>query len=117
MNSAFFGRLVIAFLSVAVAAVTLSGQTSSQKTSPKKAPAKAESSDPGTSAGAMASSDLPKIKFEKYTLPNGLHVIASFHPSLQNTNTGRLTRPMFLAIFKRAQELAALVSPILSAVK
>jgi len=53
----------------------------------------------------------------EYTLPNGLHVIASFHPSLQNTNTGRLTRPMFLAIFKRAQELAALGSPILSAVK
>ena len=39
----------------------------------------------------------------EYTLPGGLHVIASFHPSLQNTNTGRLTRPMFLAIFKRAR--------------
>jgi uracil-DNA glycosylase len=35
-------------------------------------------------------------------------VIASYHPSLQNTNTGKLTRPMFLGIFKRAQELAGL---------
>jgi hypothetical protein len=36
---------------------------------------------------------------------------------LQNTNTGRLTRPMFLAIFTRARELAGLDSPILSGVK
>jgi uracil-DNA glycosylase family 4 len=42
----------------------------------------------------------------EYTLPNGLHVIATYHPSLQNTNTGKLTRPMFVAIFKRAKELA-----------
>ena len=42
----------------------------------------------------------------EYTLPNGLAVITSYHPSLQNTNTGKLTRPMFLAVFKRARELA-----------
>ena len=48
----------------------------------------------------------------EYTLPNGLVVIASYHPSLQNTNTGKLTRPMFLAIFRRARELAGL--PILN---
>ncbi|MDR3737593.1 MAG: uracil-DNA glycosylase [Terracidiphilus sp.] len=42
----------------------------------------------------------------EYTLPNGLHVLASFHPSLQNTNTGKLTRPMFLAVFMRARALA-----------
>lgn len=41
------------------------------------------------------------------SLPNGLTVIASYHPSLQNTNTGKLTRPMFLEIFKRARQLAA----------
>jgi uracil-DNA glycosylase family 4 len=40
------------------------------------------------------------------TLPNGLQVITSFHPSLQNTNTGRLTRPMFHAVFRRARELS-----------
>lgn len=44
----------------------------------------------------------------EYTLPSGLKVIASYHPSLQNTNTGKLTRPMFLAIFHRARELAGL---------
>jgi uracil-DNA glycosylase family 4 len=44
----------------------------------------------------------------EFKLPNGLIVIASYHPSLQNTNTGKLTRPMFLAIFKRARELSGL---------
>jgi uracil-DNA glycosylase family 4 len=43
----------------------------------------------------------------EYTLDGGLTVIASYHPSLQNTNTGKLTRPMFLDIFRRARELAA----------
>jgi uracil-DNA glycosylase len=32
-------------------------------------------------------------------------VIASYHPSRQNTNTGKLTVPMFDAIFNRANEL------------
>ncbi len=44
----------------------------------------------------------------EFTLPGGLKGIASYHPSLQNTNTGKLTRPMFLAVFKRARELASL---------
>jgi uracil-DNA glycosylase len=44
----------------------------------------------------------------EYKLPNGLVVITSYHPSLQNTNTGKLTRPMFLAVFKRARALAKL---------
>lgn len=39
------------------------------------------------------------------TLPNGLTVIASYHPSLQNTNTGKLTRAMFLQVFERAKQL------------
>lgn len=42
----------------------------------------------------------------EYTLPNGLKLLASFHPSLQNTNTGKLTRPMFLNVFLRARELS-----------
>jgi uracil-DNA glycosylase family 4 len=38
-------------------------------------------------------------------LPNGLAVITSYHPSLQNTNTGKLTRPMFLEVFLRARAI------------
>jgi len=34
-------------------------------------------------------------------------VIASYHPSRQNTNTGKLTVPMFDSIFSRANELLA----------
>lgn len=34
-----------------------------------------------------------------------LHVIASYHPSRQNTQTGRLTRAMFHAVFARAKRL------------
>ena len=44
----------------------------------------------------------------EYKLPGGLIVIASYHPSLQNTNTGKLTRPMLLNVFKRARKLAGL---------
>lgn len=55
----------------------------------------------------------PKVKFAfahgaEYELPGGLIAIASYHPSLQNTNTGRLTRAMLLRVFKRARELAEL---------
>ncbi|SRR6266567_4218552 len=42
----------------------------------------------------------------EFALQNGLSVITSYHPSLQNTNTGRLTRPMFLNVFSRARQLA-----------
>jgi uracil-DNA glycosylase len=36
-----------------------------------------------------------------------ISAIASFHPSRQNTNTGKLTVPMFDAIFTRAKEILA----------
>ena len=43
-----------------------------------------------------------------YLLPNGLHLLATYHPSLRNTNTGLLNRAMFTKIFLRARELAGL---------
>ena len=44
----------------------------------------------------------------EYVLAGGLILIASYHPSLQNTNTGKLSGPMFLGVFKRAREAAGL---------
>jgi uracil-DNA glycosylase family 4 len=41
----------------------------------------------------------------EYALPNGMYLLATYHPSLQNTNTGVLTEGMFLAIFRRARSL------------
>jgi uracil-DNA glycosylase family 4 len=40
----------------------------------------------------------------EFALPNGLTLMATYHPSLQNTNTGVLTEAMFLKIFQRARE-------------
>jgi uracil-DNA glycosylase family 4 len=44
----------------------------------------------------------------EYILPSGTHLLVTYHPSLRNTNTGRLNRPMFTKIFLRARELAGL---------
>src|SRR6202158_2505081 len=73
MMSALCSRLLILAFSIAVLVVNTSGQTSSKKTPSKKAPAK-----PDTPVAAIAAqSETPTIKFEKYTLPNGLVVILS----------------------------------------
>jgi uracil-DNA glycosylase family 4 len=42
----------------------------------------------------------------EYALPDGRILLASYHPSNQNTQTGKLTKEMFRKIFKRARELA-----------
>lgn len=41
-----------------------------------------------------------------YRMPDGRVLLATYHPSNQNTQTGKLTRPMFVRIFKKAAELA-----------
>ncbi|MDQ2924351.1 MAG: uracil-DNA glycosylase [Acidobacteriota bacterium] len=44
----------------------------------------------------------------EYVLPNGIKLLGSYHPSLRNTNTGRLNRVMYAKVFVRARELAGL---------
>jgi uracil-DNA glycosylase len=42
----------------------------------------------------------------EYQMPNGISLLGTYHPSLQNTNTGKLTKEMFRKIFQRARALA-----------
>ena len=52
---------------------------------------------------------LPKCRFghlAEHRMPDGRVLIDSYHCSRYNTNTGRLTREMFEAVFERALEVA-----------
>lgn len=55
---------------------------------------------------ALAPADRPRFAHGVETmLPDGTCLIASYHPSRQNTNTGTLTRRMWHAVFRRARRL------------
>jgi uracil-DNA glycosylase family 4 len=50
----------------------------------------------------------PRPKFghgATYALPSGINLVASYHPSQQNTQTGRLTTEMFESIFASVRRL------------
>jgi uracil-DNA glycosylase family 4 len=57
----------------------------------------------------LAPRDRPRFAHaSEAVMPDGTHVICSYHPSRQNTNTGKLTRAMWHAVFARAREIADL---------
>src|ERR1700691_1877543 len=74
MTFALRNRLLIVCLSVAVATVSVFGQDTAKKTPPDKKPGAKAAAATADRSGEIA---LPTVKFEKYTLPNGLVVILS----------------------------------------
>jgi uracil-DNA glycosylase family 4 len=44
----------------------------------------------------------------EYRMPNGVILLGTYHPSMQNTNTGKLSKEMFRKIFERARVLAGI---------
>ena len=48
-----------------------------------------------------------KVPQDEYRMPDGRVLLASYHPSMQNTQTGKLTEKMFLEIFRTAKRIAS----------
>jgi uracil-DNA glycosylase len=51
----------------------------------------------------MKGAEIPPLAFghgKVYPLSDGKTIITTYHPSQQNTQTGKLTRPMFYQIFE-----------------
>jgi len=55
--------------------------------------------------GQLAPGDLPFSHGGLHRLPDGRHLLCSYHPSRQNTNTGRLTRAMWYHVFATARRI------------
>jgi uracil-DNA glycosylase len=75
---------------IALGKLAFDAMVSELKQSPKALP---QSKAPQFSHGAC------------YQLTKKIHLIASYHPSQQNTFTGKLTEPMFDAIFAQAKKM------------
>ncbi|MFQ5932691.1 MAG: uracil-DNA glycosylase, partial [Nitrospiraceae bacterium] len=68
----------------------------------------------GENGGAIPK---PRPQFRhgaSFDLRDNLTLLASYHPSQQNTFTGKLTRRMFNEVFRRATNILALLRPGLS---
>lgn len=57
---------------------------------------------------AVAKKDYAFAHGAHYKMPDGRWLLASYHPSNQNTQTGKLTEKMFREIFVKARELAGM---------
>jgi len=66
-------------------------------------------------AGGQMPGRSPKFSHGgEWNLSGGVTLISCYHPSQQNTQTGKLTRPMFYRIFSRACEILSTTSNILT---